>query len=650
MSAAGAVAPAAAAGAPGAPGAPAPAAAGGWSLSSLLRMLMMYYVVSSFMGRNKTPADVKDVATGVVHRPHRNAWPENTPYSLYVFVHDEADLNVAQHTAATLHPRSLIWFESGLKYGWEEGAATERALNWSMTADSWPLQHLHANGTLYAHTFFVRDHTPLFPYRAKGDVAGEEAYTHTHDALVVGSAGTALSSPSGAAPALVPIPSATSASFADAFVPNPGFDARNIIHRTMVLNIYRPAPKVVDKKNLLGVGGVKANSTELEVQLEPAKEAAVAGDAGIDAVAIDPEDEDEFEDLFDEDEQGNGVARRKGGPVRGAGPKGKAAPGKLWLSYWKPFLHIRLIPDWTVFPYGGIPAEMTDDYVLNPATDAYDPPVYFDYFWLLQDQLTIVNSTVSHLSLNLSHTPLSLLKWRLETQMETSWKMQQNWGMQEEDGRDSEMFKKMVMDTNIYLLAITFVVSILHAVFDFLAFKNDVKFWYVLCSVVSCRAVPCAPRMQDRVQGGAGTDPKQGPLQLIYLFPFFTHSFTLLPRFRVCVSLRVCLCVCVCVCPVMQEGGEEHARPVDAQHPSQLRVSDHHIFLSARQRHELHDPAVVGRGHRHRDLEGAEGNDHPLRPRRTIPAHQTAVQDRQRGEEGGGEDRRREGDGAARKV
>jgi hypothetical protein len=53
--------------------------------------------------------------------------------------------------------------------------------------------------------------------------------------------------------------------------------------------------------------------------------------------------------------------------------------------------------------------------------------------------------------------------------------MQQSWGMQEEDGRESEMFKKMVLETNIYLLVITFAVSILHMIFDFLAFKNDVS-------------------------------------------------------------------------------------------------------------------------------------------------------------------------------
>jgi len=34
-----------------------------------------------------------------------------------------------------------------------------------------------------------------------------------------------------------------------------------------------------------------------------------------------------------------------------------------------------------------------------------------------------------------------------------------------------------LVDTNPYLLGITFVVSILHSVFDFLAFKNDIAFW-----------------------------------------------------------------------------------------------------------------------------------------------------------------------------
>ena len=47
------------------------------------------------------------------------------------------------------------------------------------------------------------------------------------------------------------------------------------------------------------------------------------------------------------------------------------------------------------------------------------------------------------------------------------------------------------LETNIYLLALTFVISIVHSVFEFLAFKNDIQFWnnrsrrsIVTCSVV----------------------------------------------------------------------------------------------------------------------------------------------------------------------
>lgn len=466
--AAGAPAAAAAGGAPGAPG--APAAAQGWSLSSLFRMLMFYWMVSSFFKGSAPAKEVKDVSTGVMHYPHRNAWPEHTPYSLYVFVHDREELNVNVHTAATLNPRSLIWFENNLKYGWDP-LASEAALNWTMGSDSWPLHHLQANGTLYAHTFFVKDHTPLFQWRAVGDVAGEDAYTNTHDAVVPSSSSSAVSAgKDGAAPDLLTLPSdTTTPEFTARFLRNPSFVPGNIVHRVMSLNVYRPAPKKVDKKNLLGVGTAegKANASK-ELEIKPVEVAEAAAEES-------EEDDAEFLDFETDDDEFSGSTGKRVAKATSKSNKGPASAP--WVSYWKPFLTIRLIPDWTVFPYGGIPAEMVSDYVINPRNDAYDPPIYFDYFWLLKDQLVAVNSSVSELSLNLTHCPLSLMKWRLETQMETSWKMQQSWGMQEDDGRDSEMFKKLVMDTNVYLLALTFFVSILHMVFDFLAFKNDVAFW-----------------------------------------------------------------------------------------------------------------------------------------------------------------------------
>jgi hypothetical protein len=42
---------------------------------------------------------------------------------------------------------------------------------------------------------------------------------------------------------------------------------------------------------------------------------------------------------------------------------------------------------------------------------------------------------------------------------------------------DIQQMKRVFLDGNPYLLALTMCVSMLHSVFDFLAFKNDIGFW-----------------------------------------------------------------------------------------------------------------------------------------------------------------------------
>jgi len=43
---------------------------------------------------------------------------------------------------------------------------------------------------------------------------------------------------------------------------------------------------------------------------------------------------------------------------------------------------------------------------------------------------------------------------------------------EEEDDDDQDSIKEAFLETNIYLLVMTFVVSIVHSIFEFLAFKN----------------------------------------------------------------------------------------------------------------------------------------------------------------------------------
>lgn len=42
---------------------------------------------------------------------------------------------------------------------------------------------------------------------------------------------------------------------------------------------------------------------------------------------------------------------------------------------------------------------------------------------------------------------------------------------------ESDEFKRILLEGNPVLLAVTFAVSLLHSVFDVLAFKNDIGFW-----------------------------------------------------------------------------------------------------------------------------------------------------------------------------
>ena len=79
------------------------------------------------------------------------------------------------------------------------------------------------------------------------------------------------------------------------------------------------------------------------------------------------------------------------------------------------------------------------------------------------------------LDLELTFQPLSLFKW----QMYTAQSMRNKWtsgvfgdNFAEEEDEDQDSLKEALLETPAYLLALTAIVSILHSVFELLAFKN----------------------------------------------------------------------------------------------------------------------------------------------------------------------------------
>ena len=90
-----------------------------------------------------------------------------------------------------------------------------------------------------------------------------------------------------------------------------------------------------------------------------------------------------------------------------------------------------------------------------------------------------INSTTPILNITLTFQPLSLFKWQMYSAQQMKNQLNPLAGMmgEEEDDQDQDSVKEAFLETNIYLLVLTFVISIVHSVFEFLTFKNDIQFW-----------------------------------------------------------------------------------------------------------------------------------------------------------------------------
>lgn len=123
----------------------------------------------------------------------------------------------------------------------------------------------------------------------------------------------------------------------------------------------------------------------------------------------------------------------------------------------------------------GLPQELSSKFSINTTTRTFDPILFVNDFWKYRADYTPLNTTTPTAAIHFQFQPLTLFKWQLYVQMEQSFAMQVSMGAAR-DG-DEDEFKRMFVETNPVLLALTVVVTLLHTVFDCLAFKNDISFW-----------------------------------------------------------------------------------------------------------------------------------------------------------------------------
>ncbi|EFN88050.1 Cleft lip and palate transmembrane protein 1-like protein, partial [Harpegnathos saltator] len=150
-----------------------------------------------------------------------------------------------------------------------------------------------------------------------------------------------------------------------------------------------------------------------------------------------------------------------------------------YVSHWHPNLTVNLVVDQTNWMYGQVPQPL-DEYIhFLPGGNTYKPIIYINDFWNMQRDYQPLDNTTKQLELRLTYQPLSLFKWQIYAaqSVRNKWTASFMGEVSGEDDNDQDTLKETLLETNPYLLGLTIIVSILHSVFEFLAFKNDIQFW-----------------------------------------------------------------------------------------------------------------------------------------------------------------------------
>ncbi|GAB1610271.1 cleft lip and palate transmembrane protein 1 homolog [Argonauta hians] len=149
------------------------------------------------------------------------------------------------------------------------------------------------------------------------------------------------------------------------------------------------------------------------------------------------------------------------------------------ISHWHPNLTINLLDDDFPWVKGQVPPPLDDYVVFQLGTNKYYPVVFFNDYWNLNSDYQPINHTTKVVNLTLTYKPISLFRWQLYAaqNMRNKWYNVLGSNLVEEGEEEQDSVKIAFLETNPYLLALTVIVSIVHSVFEFLAFKNDIQFW-----------------------------------------------------------------------------------------------------------------------------------------------------------------------------
>ncbi|PPJ51686.1 hypothetical protein CBER1_08740 [Cercospora berteroae] len=167
--------------------------------------------------------------------------------------------------------------------------------------------------------------------------------------------------------------------------------------------------------------------------------------------------------------------------------------GPSIASYYHPNFTLSFVPEIGNVQWATLHPAVKQFYTLD-ATGARDetgkntwyyPVLYHNTFWQLKSHMIELNSTIPQETLSINVDVSTLASWQFSVMcsMDEGMKETARKAARGEstpgggDGSEMELIKETLLDTNQWLLGTTVIASVLHMIFELLAFKNDVGHW-----------------------------------------------------------------------------------------------------------------------------------------------------------------------------
>ncbi|XP_071957761.1 lipid scramblase CLPTM1L-like [Antedon mediterranea] len=143
------------------------------------------------------------------------------------------------------------------------------------------------------------------------------------------------------------------------------------------------------------------------------------------------------------------------------------------VLHYKPTLYVSVVPDYIIFDKENFPFEIYK-YFEFTRSGKYLPILFINELGIKYSDLVLMNSTTCEMPLSIEYTPISVGKLRLFTNLQQSMVLMQELGFGQ---KDLDEMRGLLTGNNLFILSITAIIAMLHALFDILAFKNDISYW-----------------------------------------------------------------------------------------------------------------------------------------------------------------------------